>query len=175
MNQNNRRSTDKLQKRPDVLGGCTYKIKWPSSEHALYVTINDFIGSDGVKKPFELFLNTKDPTHKDWMVFASLMTSAVWRREGDVNFVFEQMHMVFAPQGGAWVKGKYCPSVIACIGDIIEQHMKYEPLDVEGCDSCADEVVKELNGAAKAALGVTKAYKPEEGNDVQDQEQQPED
>ena len=70
MNQNNRRSTDKLQKRPDVLGGCTYKIKWPSSEHALYVTINDFIGSDGVKKPFELFLNTKDPTHKDWMVFA---------------------------------------------------------------------------------------------------------
>jgi ribonucleoside-diphosphate reductase alpha chain len=51
------------------------------------------------------------------------MISAVFRRGGDVSFVVEEMKAVFDPRGGAWMEGKYVPSLLAAIGDVIEQHM----------------------------------------------------
>jgi ribonucleoside-diphosphate reductase alpha chain len=108
--------------RPESLPGQTYKIKWPDGEHAMYITINDVI-QDGRRRPFEIFINSKNMEHYAWTVGLTRMISAVFRRGGDVAFVVEEMKAVFDPRGGAWMGGKYVPSLLAAIGDVIEHHM----------------------------------------------------
>ena len=108
--------------RPATLSGETYKIKWPMSEHALYITIND-IELDGRRRPFEIFVNSKNMDHFAWTVGLTRMVSAVFRRGGDVSFVVEELKAVFDPRGGAWMGGRYVPSILAAIGGVIERHM----------------------------------------------------
>ena len=108
--------------RPASLEGNTYKVKWPGSEHALYITINDIIIS-GHRRPFEVFINSKNMEHFAWTVALTRMISAVFRRGGDISFVVEELKAVFDPRGGAWMNGKYIPSILAAIGGVIEQHL----------------------------------------------------
>ena len=108
--------------RPSELEGNTYKVKWPDSEHALYITINDIV-INGHRRPFEVFINSKNMEHFAWTVALTRMVSAVFRRGGDVSFVVEELKAVFDPRGGAWMGGKYIPSILAAIGGVIEQHM----------------------------------------------------
>lgn len=108
--------------RPENLQGQTYKIKWPESEHAIYITLNDVIVG-GHRRPFEVFINSKNMEHFAWTVALTRMISAVFRRGGDVSFVVEELKAVFDPRGGAWVAGKYIPSILAAIGGVIERHM----------------------------------------------------
>ena len=108
--------------RPETLEGQTYKIKWPESEHAIYITINDVIVG-GHRRPFEVFINSKNMEHFAWTVALTRMISAVFRRGGDVSFVVEELKAVFDPRGGAWVNGRYIPSILAAIGGVIERHM----------------------------------------------------
>ncbi|SEN50646.1 adenosylcobalamin-dependent ribonucleoside-diphosphate reductase [Palleronia pelagia] len=108
--------------RPQALEGSTYKLKWPGSEHALYITVNDLI-QNGHRRPFEIFVNSKNMEHFAWTVALTRMISAVFRRGGDVSFVVEELKAVFDPRGGAWMEGKYIPSIIAGIGGVIERHM----------------------------------------------------
>jgi ribonucleoside-diphosphate reductase alpha chain len=108
--------------RDAALEGVTYKIKWPASAHALYVTINDIV-RDGRRRPFEVFINTKNLEHYAWTVALTRMISAVFRRGGDVAFVAEELKAVFDPEGGRWMSGRYVPSLLAAIGDVIEEHM----------------------------------------------------
>ncbi|MDE0211213.1 MAG: ribonucleoside-diphosphate reductase, adenosylcobalamin-dependent, partial [Boseongicola sp.] len=109
--------------RPAALEGHTYKIAWPASEHALYVTINDAFW-EGRRIPFEVFINSKNMEHYAWMVALTRMISAVFRRGGDVRFVAEELRDVFDPRGGAWVGGRYIPSILAMLGDVIDEHLK---------------------------------------------------
>ena len=108
--------------RPNALEGLTYKLKWPETEHAMYITINDVI-MNGSRRPFEVFVNSKNMEHYAWTLALTRMISAVFRRGGDVSFVVEELKAVFDPRGGAWVKGKYIPSILAAIGGVIEEHM----------------------------------------------------
>jgi ribonucleoside-diphosphate reductase alpha chain len=108
--------------RPGVLPGSTYKVRWPESDHAIYITINDII-QDGRRRPFEVFINSKNMEHYAWTVALTRMISAVFRRGGDVSFVVEELKAVFDPRGGYWVDGEYVPSLLAAIGDVIEQHL----------------------------------------------------
>lgn len=108
--------------RPEALPGSTYKIRWPESEHAIYVTINDII-QDGRRRPFEVFINSKNMDHFAWTVGLTRMISAVFRRGGDVSFVAEELKAVFDPRGGSWMEGRYVPSLLAAIGNVIERHM----------------------------------------------------
>jgi ribonucleoside-diphosphate reductase alpha chain len=108
--------------RPAALEGATYKVKWPVSEHALYITINDTVIA-GRRRPFEVFINSKNMEHFAWTVALTRMISAVFRRGGDVSFVVEELKAVFDPRGGAWVNGAYIPSILAAIGGVIEQHL----------------------------------------------------
>src|SRR5665213_1896471 len=108
--------------RPEALPGRTYKIKWPEGEHALYITVNDIV-QDGRRRPFEIFINSKNMEHYAWTVGLTRMISAVFRRGGDVSFVVEELKAVFDPRGGAWMGGRYVPSLLAAIGDVIERHM----------------------------------------------------
>ncbi|MFM1814481.1 MAG: hypothetical protein RLZ98_1176 [Pseudomonadota bacterium] len=108
--------------REPALAGLTYKLKWPGSDHAIYVTIND-IEYEGRRRPFEIFINTKNLEHYAWTVALTRMISAVFRRGGDVSFVVEELKAVFDPQGGQWMQGHYVPSLLAAIGEIIEGHM----------------------------------------------------
>jgi len=108
--------------RPGSLPGRTYKLKWPESDHALYVTIND-IEQDGRRRPFEVFINSKNMEHFAWTVALTRMISAVFRRGGDVSFVVEELKSVFDPRGGYWQQGRYVPSLLAAIGEVIERHM----------------------------------------------------
>ncbi|MFY9206391.1 MAG: adenosylcobalamin-dependent ribonucleoside-diphosphate reductase [Yoonia sp.] len=108
--------------RPTELDGATYKLKWPDSEHAIYITVNDVIIA-GHRRPFEVFINSKNMEHFAWTVALTRMISAVFRRGGDVSFVVEELKAVFDPRGGAWMQGKYVPSILAAIGGVIEKHM----------------------------------------------------
>ncbi|WP_298497273.1 adenosylcobalamin-dependent ribonucleoside-diphosphate reductase [uncultured Maritimibacter sp.] len=108
--------------RPQELEGATYKLKWPDSEHAIYITINDLVVA-GHRRPFEVFINSKNMEHFAWTVALTRMISAVFRRGGDVSFVVEELKAVFDPRGGAWMQGKYIPSILAAIGGVIEKHM----------------------------------------------------
>ena len=108
--------------RPAALDGNTYKVKWPGSEHALYITVNDIIIA-GHRRPFEVFINSKNMEHFAWTVALTRMISAVFRRGGDISFVVEELKAVFDPRGGAWMEGRYVPSILAAIGGVIERHL----------------------------------------------------
>lgn len=108
--------------RPQALEGHTYKLKWPDSEHALYITINDIVIA-GHRRPFEVFINSKNMEHYAWTVALTRMISAVFRRGGDISFVVEELKAVFDPRGGAWMNGRYIPSILAAIGGVIERHL----------------------------------------------------
>ena len=108
--------------RPAALEGATYKLKWPGSEHALYITINDIVIA-GHRRPFEVFINSKNMEHFAWTVALTRMVSAVFRRGGDISFVVEELKAVFDPRGGAWIEGRYIPSILAAIGGVIERHL----------------------------------------------------
>jgi ribonucleoside-diphosphate reductase alpha chain len=108
--------------RPQSLEGATYKLKWPDSEHAIYLTVNDVI-INGHRRPFEVFINSKNMEHYAWTLALTRMISAVFRRGGDVSFVVEELKAVFDPRGGAWMEGKYIPSILAAIGGVLERHM----------------------------------------------------
>ncbi|MCL7464867.1 adenosylcobalamin-dependent ribonucleoside-diphosphate reductase [Phaeovulum sp. NW3] len=108
--------------RPAALEGSTYKLKWPGSEHAIYITVNDIIQA-GHRRPFEVFINSKNMEHFAWTVALTRMISAVFRRGGDVSFVVEELKAVFDPRGGAWMEGRYIPSILAAIGGVIERHL----------------------------------------------------
>jgi len=108
--------------RPEVLLGQTYKIKWPDSDHAFYITIND-IEADGRRRPFEVFINSKNMEAYAWTLALTRMISAVFRRGGDVSFVVHELKAVFDPRGGQWMGGQYVPSLLAAIGEVIERHL----------------------------------------------------
>jgi ribonucleoside-diphosphate reductase alpha chain len=112
-----------LAQRPEALAGATYKIKWPESEHAVYVTINDIEENERLR-PFEVFINSKNMEHYAWTLALTRMISAVFRRGGDVSFVAEELKAVFDPRGGAWLNGRYVPSLLAAIGDVIQRHIE---------------------------------------------------
>jgi ribonucleoside-diphosphate reductase alpha chain len=128
--QNRPSDEPRLAERAEAMRGTTYKLKWPESAHAVYVTIND-IDADGERRPFEIFVNSKNMEHYAWTLGLTRMISAVFRRGGDVSFVPEELKAVFDPRGGAWVKGRYVPSLLAAIGDVIERHIE-QAVDDEG-------------------------------------------
>ena len=115
--------------RPEMLIGSTYKIKTPLSEHALYVTINDIILNQGteheLRRPFEMFINSKNMDHFQWIVALTRIISAVFRKGGDVTFLVEELQSVFDPKGGYFKKGgRFMPSLVAEIGDVIDSHLR---------------------------------------------------
>jgi len=114
--------------RPPMLRGSTYKIKTPQSEHAMYVTINDIVLNEGteheLRRPFEVFINSKNMDHFQWIVALTRIMSAVFRKGGDVTFLVEELHSVFDPKGGYFKKGgRYMPSLVAELGSVIERHL----------------------------------------------------
>jgi hypothetical protein len=115
--------------RPEMLIGSTYKLKTPTSDHAMYITINDVILNEGTpheqRRPFEIFINSKNLEDFQWVVAMTRIMSAVFRKGGDVTFLVEEMKAVFDPKGGYWQSGgRFMPSVIAEMGTILERHMK---------------------------------------------------
>jgi ribonucleoside-diphosphate reductase alpha chain len=116
------KAENSLLPRAEQLHGTTYKLKWPESAHAVYVTIND-LEQDGTRRPFEMFINSKNMEHYAWTLGLTRMISAVFRRSPDVAFVAEELKAVFDPRGGAWMQGRYVPSLLAAIGNIVERHL----------------------------------------------------
>jgi len=120
---------EKLE-RPDMLIGSTYKIKTPVSDHAMYVTINDMLLNEGTpheqRRPFEIFINTKNLDHYQWIVALTRIISAVFRKGGDVTFLVDELKAVFDPRGGYWqAGGRFMPSIIAELGYVIEKHLQF--------------------------------------------------
>ncbi|WP_426687714.1 NrdJb [Rhodanobacter ginsengiterrae] len=148
--------------RPETLVGSTFKIKSPLFEHALYVTINDIVLNAGTKhelrRPFEIFINSKNMDHFQWIVALTRILSAVFRKGGDVTFIVEELKAVFDPRGGYFKSGGvYMPSIVAEIGSVVEQHMKNIGLIR---DPEMDEATRKLiveKRAAYEALGAKKA------------------
>ena len=121
------RMHEKLE-RPEVLVGSTYKVKTPVSDHAMYVTINDIVLNEGTpheqRRPFEIFINSKNLDHYQWIVALTRIMSAVFRKGGDVTFLVDELKAVFDPRGGYWQPGgTFMPSIIAELGHIVEKHL----------------------------------------------------
>src|SRR5512145_2272368 len=121
------RMHEKLE-RPEMLIGSTYKVKTPVSDHAMYVTINDIVLNEGTpyeqRRPFEIFINSKNLDHYQWIVALTRIMSAVFRKGGDVTFLVDELKAVFDPRGGYWQPGgKFMPSIIAELGHIVEKHL----------------------------------------------------
>ena len=154
---------EKLQ-RPDMLVGSTYKIKTPLSEHALYVTINDIILNPGTeyerRRPFEIFINSKNMDHFQWIVALTRIISAVFRKGGDATFLVEELRSVFDPRGGYFKKGgKYMPSLVAEIGDAIECHLRMiGMLKDDGLDEHQRKLVEEKRVAMAAKLSASTTF-----------------
>ncbi|HET9679719.1 MAG TPA: NrdJb [Gammaproteobacteria bacterium] len=133
--------------RPDVLVGSTYKVKTPVSDHAMYITINDMILNQDTtneqRRPFEIFINSKNLDHFQWIVALTRIISAVFRKGGDVTFLVEELKAVFDPRGGYWKPGgKFMPSLIAEIGTVIEDHLKrIGMIEEEGLDEYQQKLV----------------------------------
>jgi hypothetical protein len=115
--------------RPEMLIGSTYKIKTPVTDHAMYVTINDILLNEDTdherRQPFEIFINSKNLDHFQWIVALTRIISAVFRKGGDVTFMVDELKAVFDPRGGYWQPGgKFMPSIIAELGYVIERHLQ---------------------------------------------------
>ncbi len=109
---------------PDEVEGKRYRVRWPDSDHALYVIVNDFVDEQtGRKRPWEVFLISNESEADEWRVALGRMISAVYRRGGDVAFIASELRAISDKKGGAFLGGKHLGSVIAAIGDIIERHM----------------------------------------------------
>ena len=141
--------------RPDALQGRTYKLRWPESDHAIYITINDVM-QDGRRRPFEVFINSKNMDHYAWSVGLTRMISAVFRRGGDVSFVVEELKAVFDPRGGAWMEGRYVPSLLAAIGDVIARHL----VEIGFLSDDMEELPEPLRQVAVPGEGVSPRLAP---------------
>jgi len=146
--------------RPDMLIGSTYKIKTPDSEHAMYITINDIVLNEGTeheqRRPFEIFINSKNMEHFQWILALTRITSAGFRKGGDVTFLVEEMQAVFDPRGGYWKKGgRFIPSLIAEIGDVIHDHLvKIGMIKLEGLSAAQQQILDEKRAAFEASQKV---------------------
>jgi hypothetical protein len=157
--------------RPEMLLGSTYKIKTPVSEHAMYVTINDIVLNEGTpneqRRPFEIFINSKNLDHFQWIVALTRIISAVFRKGGDVTFLVDEMKAVFDPRGGYWqTGGKFMPSIIAELGYVVEKHLqmigllKAPELD-EGRKKLIEEKKAEFEARNKQTDAFAKSHFPE--------------
>ena len=152
--------------RPEMLLGSTYKVKTPLSEHALYVTINDVILNPGteheLRRPFEVFINSKNMDHFQWIVALTRIISAVFRKGGDVTFLVEELRSVFDPRGGYFKKGgKYMPSLVAEIGDAIECHLRLIGLlKDDGLDEHQQKLINEKRAQYDAVVKDAEAKDP---------------
>jgi hypothetical protein len=164
------RMHEKLE-RPEVLVGSTYKIKTPISDHAMYVTINDIVLNEGTeyeqRRPFEVFINSKNLDHFQWIVALTRIISAVFRKGGDVTFLVDELKAVFDPRGGYWQPGgKFMPSIIAELGYVIEKHLqtigliRKTQLDVHQ-QKMVDEKRAEFQARAKQADAFAKSHFPD--------------
>lgn len=133
--------------RPEMLLGSTYKIKTPLSDHALYITINDIVLNQGtsheLRRPFEIFINSKSMDHFQWVVALTRVISAVFRKGGDCTFLVEELKAVFDPKGGYFKRGgKFMPSLVAELGEAIESHLKMIGMIVEpGLDAHQQQMI----------------------------------
>jgi hypothetical protein len=164
------RMTEEVQ-RPEFLIGATYKIKTPVSDHAMYVTINDIVLNEGTpyeqRRPFEVFINSKNLDHFQWIVALTRIISAVFRKGGDVTFLVDELKAVFDPRGGYWqAGGKFMPSIIAELGYVIEKHLqmigllKKQELD-EHAQKLIAEKKAEFEQRSKQTDAFAKSHFPE--------------
>jgi hypothetical protein len=164
------RMHEKLE-RPEMLVGSTYKIKTPVSDHAMYVTINDIVLNEGTeyqqRRPFEIFINSKNLDHYQWIVALTRIISAVFRKGGDVTFLVDELKAVFDPRGGYWqAGGKFMPSIIAELGYVIEKHLQKigllrSPEMDEHRKALIDQKRKEYEARRKQQDAFAKAHYPE--------------
>ena len=150
--------------RPETLRGSTYKVKTPVSDHAMYVTINDIILNEGTqhekRRPFEIFINSKNLDHYQWIVALTRIISAVFRKGGDVTFLVEELKAVFDPRGGYWQPGgKFMPSIIAELGHIVEKHLiAIGMMAPPGLDEHQKKLIQQKRAEFEAAQKQTDAF-----------------
>ncbi len=152
--------------RPECLRGTTYKIKTPVSEHAIYVTVNDMVLNEGTefesRQPFEIFINSKNLEHYQWIVALTRVISAVFRKGGDVTFLAEELQAVFDPKGGYWQKGKFMPSLVAELGLVLDKHMReIGMIQPSERALAARKLIAEKTGAGSNVVKLQTAVTPE--------------
>lgn len=140
-----------VHSRPEVVEGRTYKIRPPIGSSAFYITVNDIIEADGKRRPIEVFINTKDTTHFQWVTALTRVVSALFRKPGEFLFILDELQQVYDPQGGYWDKGEMIPSVVAHIGKVLKEHCRHLGLiEAPVLSDAAIELVTEKKAIAEA-------------------------
>ncbi len=161
--------------RPEMLIGSTYKIKTPDTEHAMYITINDIFLNQGTeheqRRPFEIFINSKNMEHFQWILALTRITSAVFRKGGDVTFLIDEMRAIFDPKGGYWKKGgRFVPSLVAEIGDVISDHLtRIGMIKSEGMTDTQKQILAEKRAQFEEKAEAQASIKAEEEADSEGQ------
>lgn len=155
--------------RPSALYGSTYKITPPTMNAALYVTINDLVLPDGTRRPFEVFLNSKDVTHAQWMTAVTRLLSAVLRQPLPFEFAIAEMKETvdpngayFIPKGNPGGKGK-CGGIVAHIGRVLEEHCKASGAIKKTEPQAAQKLALAEKKAEAEARGIAKQTCPKCG------------
>jgi hypothetical protein len=112
--------------RESKLSGKTYKIK--VNNYSYYITINNQ-EINGVIKPIEIFINSKNIEHFQWVTLVTRLLSAIFRKDGDFTFIIDEFAAIHDPKGGYWGKNRltgkaiYYNSIINEIGAVIDEHL----------------------------------------------------
>jgi ribonucleotide reductase alpha subunit len=150
-------------KRPNVLPATVYKVKMPGVDQAFYLTISDYTDSEGVIRPFEIFINSKSVRHLEWTTALTRTISAIFRRGGDITFLIEELSEVYSITGGGFKDGKYVPSLVALIGDTIKTHLQklallpedvkkpVTTMEAEICPHCQQKAFYHMEGCDKCS------------------------
>lgn len=153
-------------KRPEVLSARVYKLKSSFVEDSLYITLAYVENADRTKRPFELFINSKDLTKSAEYTVLTRLISSIFRRSDDPTFIIEELNSIFDPNGGHFKEGKYYHSIYGEIGDVIalffhdigilkrKVHQPKAPMlqiqhehnDFKVCPKCSKKTLKVENG-----------------------------
>jgi hypothetical protein len=159
-------------KRPTAISGTTYKLKLPSEDSAMYITINNIVLNEGTPKqevrPFEIFINSKNTSHRQWVDTLTRVISAVFRKGGQIDFLVEELKSITDPNGGGFYKGRYVKSIVSEIGFILEEHIlgiKGEAKIVEtpAVSEIKDEEADQIAGATRCPACGAKAVVKKDG------------
>ena len=112
---------DRSVMRPEVVDAKVYKIKSAFVKNAVFVTLSYVREDNGLIRPIEIFINSKDLSKANDYVVLTRLISAIFRRSTDSLFILEELQGIYDPNGGIYKEGKYIISFYAEIGDVIER------------------------------------------------------
>jgi len=119
--------------RPECLQSTTYRIRPPGQENSYYITISDH-EVEGKRRPFEIFIATKEPESFQWISALMQLISSRLQEPGPFPyFIIDQLVEVHDTQGGYMTQEQFLRAggrpphahgVVSHVGLVLRYHCK---------------------------------------------------